>query len=121
METVRVTALQVIFDLLHTFGLDAFQVEADCGEQEMEEEPDFETDSEEDEDRDSDDMDDFERPSMQRRRRPKKAAEPAIVHTADSLLRILASLLDSDVSGHCQLLNGIILMSKCKTAVTPVS
>ena len=33
---VQCTALQVIFDLLHTFGLDAFQVETDPAETEDE-------------------------------------------------------------------------------------
>ena len=36
MEMVQCTALQVIFDLLHTFGLDAFQVETDTAEDEDE-------------------------------------------------------------------------------------
>lgn len=95
-ELVRVTALQVVFDLLLTFGLEAFKVNASVpelkhdepstngSEQEKSENEDDENEAGEDDDekRDEDDAEESQAPDTD---------------TAASVLTILTGILESEV------------------------
>lgn len=96
-ELVRVTALQVVFDLLLTFGLEAFKVNAsvpelehvepstNSSEQEKSDNEDEENEEGEDDDEKSDDNDDVEE------------SQAPDTDTAASVLTILTGLLESEV------------------------
>ena len=96
-ELVRVTALQVVFDLLLTFGLEAFKVNAsvpelehvqpsiNSSEQEKSDNEDEENEEGEDDDDKRDDDDDVEE------------SQAPDTDTAASVLTILTGILESEV------------------------
>lgn len=77
VEAVQVTSLQVIFDLLVTFGLDAFAVDPNIDDDEEEEKAAEEEDGEKEEEEE----------------RSKKKTE-----TACAIVSVLSRLLDSEVN-----------------------
>ena len=91
-ELVRVTALQVVFDLLLTFGLEAFKVNASVPElehvqpsinsSEQEKSDNEDEENEEGEDDDDDDVEESQAPDTD---------------TAASVLTILTGILESEV------------------------
>ena len=97
-ELVRVTALQVVFDLLLTFGLEAFKVNAsvpelehvepstNSSEQEKSDNEDDENEEGEDDDEKRDDDDD-----------DVEESQAADTDTAASVLTILTGILESEV------------------------
>ena len=109
-ELVRVTALQVVFDLLLTFGLEAFKVNASVPELEhdepstndsVQEKSDNEDDENEegeggDEKRDDDDVEESQAPDTD---------------TAASVLTILTGILESEVIPDVALINFVLAFS----------
>ena len=94
-EAVKITALKVIFDFLHMFGLEAFEVNSISDEESMADEgasPNFE---ENDEDDNNDDDDDDDNISQSRQLRERDGSDK--LKTASSILHILVKLLDSEV------------------------
>ena len=80
-ETIKVTALQAIFDLLHLYGLEAFQVDA--------------TDTTDSDNEDEDDEQDEEENEGEGEQGKGKQSKTA----ANSAVAILSGLLKSEVSG----------------------
>ena len=98
-EAVKVTALQVLFDLLHTFGLDAFQVDQNADQSTMIEDTTKQPESVDGDNLDGSNVtDDYEEDRA--RQQQQEEEETAVPHTASSLLSILSSLLDSEVKTH---------------------
>ncbi len=94
-DSVRVTSLQVLFDLLQTYGLDAFQVEQDADTSGA-------TDTSKTKD-DSTVLDDsgaldFDTTNSKPLEQDAEATPPA--HAGSSLLTIFSTLLDSEVGGN---------------------
>ena len=97
-ELVRVTALQVVFDLLLTFGLEAFKVNASVPELEhvqpsinsSEQEKSNNEDEENEEGEDDDDKRDDDDDDVEESQAPD-------TDTAASVLTILTGILESEV------------------------
>ena len=92
-EVVRVTALQVVFDLLLTFGLEAFKVNASVPELEHDEpsttgEKQDESGNEDDDDNEKEKDDD----------KDVEESQAPDTDTAASVLTILTGILESEVN-----------------------
>ena len=87
-EGVKVTSLKIIFDLLHTFGLEAFEVNSI--DENTSQSGDAERETPFGEDEDEDDI-----LNLSQSRLPEAAEEKT--NTASSVLNILVTLLESEV------------------------
>jgi len=89
-ETVKISALKAIFDLLHFFGLEAFKLEAVQEEKtEVPSSPDRDADR-------SGELDDFDDLHSENSSQPPKQQETSDIGA--DILTILTDLLDSNVS-----------------------
>lgn len=96
-ELVRVTALQVVFDLLLTFGLEAFKVNASVPELEHDE-PSTNGLEQEQSDNEDDESDKGDDDNEKRDDDDVEESQAPDTDTAASVLTILTGILESEVT-----------------------